>query len=241
MTRELYLEDAYRITVGANVVAIDERGIVLDQTPYYATGGGQPGDRGHLVTADERSVAIGVAIRDKATRDVIHVPAEGEASPLVVGDRVTALIDWDNRHRLMRVHTCLHLLCSLVPYPVTGGSVRPDSGRLDFDIPDPILTKDELTERLNELIARDAPIEVETITEDELRASPQLVRTLEVGPPVLGGRVRLINIRGIDRQPCGGSHLRRTGEVGRAVVARIEKKGRQNRRVEIALVDPAAA
>jgi misacylated tRNA(Ala) deacylase len=137
----------------------------------------------------------------------------------------------------MRCHTCLHLLCALVPYPVTGGSVRAGSGRLDFDVPQPILDKEALGEQLNALIARNAAVTTEYISEAQLRARPELVRTLEVGPPARDGQVRLVRIEGVDLQPCGGSHLRSTGEVGRARVTRIEKKGRQNRRIEVAIED----
>lgn len=240
MTIELYLNDPYLRVCEATVLGVDERGIRLDQTPFYATGGGQPGDRGVLRTGAGTEIPIAVAVRDRTTREVLHVPAEGAAVALVPGDRVSAEIDWDLRYRHMRVHTCLHLLCALLPYPVTGGSVRAGSGRLDFDIPEPIVDKDALTAQLNALIARDAPVRVETISEGELRASPELVRTLEVGPPVVDGRVRVIDIEGIDRQPCGGSHLGRTGEIGQARVAKIEKKGRINRRIEIALDAPPA-
>ncbi len=234
MASELYLDDAYTRSCEATVTAVDAQGIRLDRTPFYATGGGQPGDRGILRTATGKEIPITVAVRDRTTRDVIHVPAEG-APALAPGDRVSAEIDWDERYLLMRVHTCLHLLCALLPYPVTGGSVRAGSGRLDFDIPEPSLNKETLTEQLNALIARDAPVRIESVSEQALQASPELVRTLEVGPPVVDGAVRIVHIVGIDRQPCGGSHLRSTREVGRARVTRIEKKGRQNRRIEIAL------
>jgi misacylated tRNA(Ala) deacylase len=237
MTIELYANDSYLRSASARVLAIDERGIVLDRTPFYALGGGQPGDRGVLRTEGGQEVAIASAVRDRESRDVLHVPAGSAETPLRVDDVVTAEIDWTLRYRHMRVHTCLHLLCSLLPYPVTGGSVRSDGGRLDFDIPEPILDREELTERLQALVDRNAPVRIESIGEDELRATPELVRTLQVGPPVVSGRVRVVHIEGIDRQPCGGSHLARTGEVGRVRVAKIEKKGRQNRRVEVALLD----
>jgi misacylated tRNA(Ala) deacylase len=165
------------------------------------------------------------------------VPAEGSAVDLRTGDTVTATIEWDLRYAHMRCHTCLHLLCALIPFPVTGGSVRAGSGRLDFDIPQPILDKEELTAKLNELIARNAPVSFEYISEEELRGKPELVRTLEVGPPARGGKIRLVRIEGIDLQPCGGSHLRSTSEIGRARVVKMEKKGRQNRRVEVAIED----
>ena len=237
MTTELYLDDAYLRACESRVTQIDARGIQLDRTPFYTLGGGQPGDRGELALPDGRRVEIAAAIRDRDTGEILHVPADASAVSLRAGDVVTASIDWNTRHAHMRCHTCLHLLCALIPFPVTGGSVRAGSGRLDFDIPQPILDKDELTGQLNELIARNAPVSFQFIGEDELRARPELVRTLEVGPPARNGKVRLVHIEGIDLQPCGGSHLRATGEIGRARVAKMEKKGRQNRRVEIAIED----
>ena len=235
MTTELYLDDAYLRTSESRVTRVDARGIQLDCTPFYTLGGGQPGDRGALVLPDGRRIQIATAVRDRETGEILHVPVESSEVSLQAGDVVTASIDWGLRHAHMRCHTCLHLLCALIPFPVTGGSVRAGSGRLDFDIPQPILDKDELTARLNELIARNAPVSFQFIGEDELRARPELVRTLEVGPPARNGKVRLVHIEGIDLQPCGGSHLRATGEIGRARVVKMEKKGRQNRRVEIVI------
>ena len=237
MTVELYLEDAYLESCEAAVTGVDARGIQLSRTPFYAQGGGQPGDRGVLRLSDGRRIEIATTLRDRETGEIIHVPAEGTASRIEPGMTVTAEIDWSLRYAHMRCHTCLHLLCALVPYPVTGGSVRAGSGRLDFDIPQPILDKEALTEALNELITRNAPITTEFIAEEALRARPELVRTLEVGPPAREGRVRLVRIDGIDLQPCGGSHLRATGEVGRARVVKMEKKGRQNRRIEVVIED----
>lgn len=237
MTIELYLDDAYLKACKAEVTRIDERGIQLTRTPFYAQGGGQPGDRGSLMLPDGQRIDIVTTVRDRLTGEIIHVPAEGGAARIEPGTTVTAEIDWSLRYAHMRCHTCLHLLCALVPYPVTGGSVRAGSGRLDFDIPQPILDKEALTEALNALITRNAPITTEFIGEEALRARPELVRTLEVGPPAREGRVRLVRIDGIDLQPCGGSHLRATGEVGRARVVKMEKKGRQNRRIEVAIED----
>jgi misacylated tRNA(Ala) deacylase len=235
MTTELYLEDAYLRTSDSVITRVDERGIQLDRTPFYALGGGQPGDRGAIVLADGRRVEIATTVRDRDTGEILHVPAEGSAVEVSAGGTVTATIDWDLRYAHMRCHTCLHLLCALIPFPVTGGSVRAGTGRLDFDVPQPILDKEELTAKLNELIVRNAPLSFEFISEERLRAQPELVRTLQVGPPARDGKVRLVRIEGIDLQPCGGSHLRSTGEVGRARVVRIEKKGKQNRRVEVAI------
>lgn len=233
MAIELYTSDSYLRSAEATVVAVTAEAVVLDRTPFYATGGGQPGDRGVIRTADGREVPVTVAVRDRESREVLHLAAVDDLRGLHPGERVVAEIDWALRYRHMRVHTCLHLLCSLLPYPVTGGSVRADGGRLDFDIPEPVLDRIALGEALAALIVRDAPVRIESISEDELRAAPELVRTLQVGPPAMGGRIRVVHIEGIDRQPCGGSHLTRTGEIGGARVERIEKKGRQNRRVEI--------
>jgi len=236
-TVELYLEDAYMRSCDTRVSGVDVRGIQLERTPFYAQGGGQPGDRGALVLRDGRRIEIVTTLRDRDTGQVIHVPAAGVEATLI-GEQVEAVIDWDLRYAHMRCHTCLHLLCALVPYPVTGGSVRAGSGRLDFDVPQPTLDKEALTQQLNELIGRNAPLGTQTISEAELRARPELVRTIEVGPPAREGRVRLVRIEGIDLQPCGGSHLRSTGEIGRARIVKLEKKGRQNRRVEVAIEGP---
>jgi misacylated tRNA(Ala) deacylase len=235
ITVELYLEDPYLRSCDARVSRVDERGIQLERTPFYAQGGGQPGDRGVLALRDGRRIEIATTVRDRDTGEIIHVPAAAAQLDLEPDEQVEATIDWDLRYAHMRCHTCLHLLCALIPYPVTGGSVRAGSGRLDFDIPQSILDKEALTQQLNELIARNAPVGTETISEQELRARPELVRTLQVGPPARDGRVRLVRIEGIDLQPCGGSHLRSTGEIGRAWVVKLEKKGRQNRRVEVAI------
>jgi misacylated tRNA(Ala) deacylase len=218
------------------VVKIDARGIQLDRTPFYAAGGGQPGDRGYLETANGR-IQIATTTRDRVEGAIFHVPEAGGGNPfqLALGDELEARIDWDLRYRHMRCHSCLHLLCSVIPYPVTGGSVRADSGRLDFDIPDPILDKAELTQRLQQAIDLARPVKFLFLTPEEVRARPELVRTLQVAPPMDGERVRLVEIEGIDLQACGGSHVRNTREIGRAWISRIEKKGKLNRRVEIAL------
>ena len=169
---------------------------------------------------------------DRAT--IIHQPAPGSQPPRV-GDEVTALLDWDRRLRLMRVHTALHLLSVVLSYPVTGGAIGDGDGRLDFDLPDAGLEKAELTAKLQDLIDRDAPVSFRWITDAELDANPGLVKTMSVKPPRGSGRVRLVEIEGIDLQPCGGTHVARTGEIGQATVTDIEKKGRQNRRVRIKL------
>jgi misacylated tRNA(Ala) deacylase len=232
-TEELFREDAYRQTCEARVAAVNHLGgIIVDRTVFYPTGGGQPGDSGTIEGVDA-AVAIATTLYDKESGEIVHVPAEpGSLEP---GQDVACVLDWPRRHLHMRVHSCLHLLCALLPYPVTGGAIGQGEGRLDFDIPEAGLDKEALTEELNALIARDAAIGTVWISEEELDARPELVRTMAVQPPRGSGRVRLIEIEGIDLQPCGGTHVARTGEIGTATVTKIEKKGAQNRRVRIVL------
>ncbi|MEZ5856955.1 MAG: alanyl-tRNA editing protein [Hyphomicrobiaceae bacterium] len=238
MTEQLYRADAYARDCEAKVVAVNERGgIVLDRTPFYAAGGGQPGDRGVIRFAGGEC-PIATTVYDQADKSVIvHVAAEGAARP-GIGDTVTAVLDWDQRHKHMRMHTALHLLCSLVKYPVTGGQIGAEEGRLDFDIADAsAIDKDQLTEALNALVAADHPVTERWITDAELEANPGLVRTMAVKPPMGSGKVRLVAIGvdgAVDLQPCGGTHVRTTGEIGRVAVTKIEKKGKANRRVRVA-------
>ncbi len=233
MTEPLFRADAYLREATANVLFADERGIALDRTVFYAQGGGQPGDRGAVRLADGREIPIVNAAYDADRKTILHKAAEGAALPKA-GDAVTARIDWDARFARMRAHTALHLLSVVLPYPVTGGSVGDAEGRLDFDCDQP-LDKAEVEARLNELIAKDAAVTDLWITDAELEANPGLVKTMSVKPPMGTGRVRLVSIAGLDLQPCGGTHVRHTGEIGRATVTQIEKKGRLNRRVRIAL------
>ena len=229
----LFREDAYLTSTPATVVGISEKGgIVVGRTCFYATSGGQPGDSGMLVTpAGEFPLATAV-YNDPLKTEIAHVPAEGVALP-VVGDDITLRIDWGPRYRRMRMHTALHLLSAVLPYPVTGGAVNEDDSRLDFDIPEAGLDKDEITEKVNQMIKTDAEVRSRWITDEELEANPALVKTMAVKPPMGTGRVRLIEIVGLDLQPCGGTHVRRTGEIGAVRVTTIEKKGKQNRRVRI--------
>ncbi|HEX3862671.1 MAG TPA: alanyl-tRNA editing protein [Stellaceae bacterium] len=230
MTELVFRDDSYVRSCTAHVVAVDERGIRLDRTVFYPTGGGQPGDSGLLRLASGATVAIAEAIKGDTLDEVIHVPAPASALPQS-GAEVTAEIDWERRHRLMRMHTCLHLLCAVVPGSVTGGQVSDGRGRLDFDVPGSSLDKEAITARLNELIAAGHPAEPRWISDDELAAHPELVRTMSVKPPVGSGRVRLMEITGVDLQPCGGTHIRNTAEIGPVTITKIENKGRQNRRI----------
>ena len=234
MTEEVFRQDAYAKSCRARVTAVDEAGVRLDRTVFYPLGGGQPGDTGELVLDDGIAIRIADTRKGETPGEIVHVP-EGRVDPALAGAAVTARIDWDRRLRLMRMHTCLHLLCSLVAAPVTGGSVRDGSGRLDFDLPESTLDKQDLTERLNRLVAEDHKVSPRWIGEEELDANPSLVRTMSVAPPRGQGRVRVLDIEGVDLQPCGGTHVASSGEIGRVRVTKIEKKGRQNRRVTVAL------
>lgn len=237
-TLKRFDEDAYRATCDATVVAVHPEGIELDATVFYARSGGQAGDTGTLVLADGQTIAIADTVYSADRQTVLHVPADSAHLTLLpAGTPVTATIDWDRRHRLMRLHTCLHLLGSLIPVPVTGCGISPDAGRIDFDLPESTLDRDTLTTQLNELIGRNTPVRIDLITPEELAAQPELVRTIGAAPPAGASAIRIIHIDGIDRQPCGGTHVRATGEIGRVVVTKIEKKSRQNRRVAVAFAD----
>jgi misacylated tRNA(Ala) deacylase len=235
MTELVFRGDAYVQSCEARLVAIDERGIRLDRTVFYPTGGGQPGDIGVLRLTDGTTIAITDTVKGDAADEVIHVPAAGAGLP-EIGAAVTAEIDWERRHRLMRMHTCLHLLCAVVPGAVTGGSVGDGRGRLDFDVPGAGLDKDAITAGLNKLIAEGHAVAPRWIDDAELEARPELVRTMSVKPPTGAGKVRLLEIAGVDLQPCGGTHVRNTAEIGPVEITKIENKGRQNRRINVAFV-----
>ena len=230
MTEELFREDAYLKSCEATVTALTDAGIELDRTVFYPTGGGQPGDVGTLHT-DNGNIAIVEAQKGQGVGSVIHVPGDGAPLPNV-GDKVNAEIDWDRRHKHMRMHTALHLLCALVDGQITGAQVGETKSRIDFNIsesPD----KAVLGEALNALIAQDHPVTHSWITDDDLDAQPDLVRSMSVAPPRGSGRVRTINIDGVDLQPCGGTHVKATGELGAMRIGKIENKGKQNRRINI--------
>lgn len=238
-TDALFRDDAYAQTCTATVLAQQTletpagavTGLVLDRTVFYVEGGGQPGDSGTL-DWDGGSVAVTTVVKDRVSGDWVHVPEAGASLP-PVGTAVTCRIDWDRRHRHMRLHTCLHLLCALIDAPVTGGSVAAGRARLDFDL-DSAPDKDDLTARLNALIAADHPVTAAWISGEELQANPEIVRTMSVKPPVTPDGVRVIRIGdAVDFQPCGGTHVRATGEIGPVRVAKMEKKGRLNRRITV--------
>jgi misacylated tRNA(Ala) deacylase len=237
MTTELlFRDDAYLKDCTATVLSATPEGIELDRTVFYYESGGQPGDSGRLTLADGSEVAIVDTRKGEVPGSVRHIPAPGSALP-APGSRVTAAIDWARRHRHMRMHSCLHLLCALVQGDVTGGAVGDGKGRLDFNLPDGPPDRDWLTGELNRLVAEDHSITPRWITDQELAANPGLVRTMSVKPPSGAGRVRLLEIAGVDLQPCGGTHVARTGEIGRVEVGKIENKGKMNRRINIRLVE----
>jgi len=236
MTEELFRQDAYQKTCEATVIATGPEGIRLDRTVFYPMGGGQPGDTGRLIGANGDAMTIIDTRKAPEGTGILHVLEDGATHP-AVGTTITAEIDWDRRHRLMRMHTCLHLLCSLVAGGVTGGNVGDGKGRLDFDLPEKTVDKDTLTEALNALIAKDAPVAARWITEAALDTQPDLVRTMSVQPPRGAGTIRLMEIDGIDLQPCGGTHVARTGEIGPVLVTKIEKKGKHNRRINLAFAE----
>jgi misacylated tRNA(Ala) deacylase len=235
-TELAYRDDAYAREIAAHVVSAAPEGVVLDRTVFYARAGGQPGDAGMLRWAGGE-MAVSEAVKGPDDT-VLHVPAPGAALP-PAGTEVTAALDWDRRHRLMRMHTSLHLLCSLIQGAgVTGGQIGVEKSRLDFDLPEPP-TKESLTEKLNALVAANLAVTDNWISDAELDANPGMVRTLSVQPPRGTGRIRLVRIGGdgapVDLQPCGGTHVRATGEIGRVEVTKIENKGKANRRVTLVL------
>jgi len=238
MTTPLFRDDAYLRTCESTVARVNERGgIILDRTVFYATGGGQPGDIGALELEDGNRIAIATTVYDEDKSTIVHVPAEGQTLP-AIGTPVTAHVDWPRRYRLMRMHTALHLLSVALPFPVTGGQIGDPEGRLDFDMGDETIDREDLLAKLNELAAGDHDVTTEWITDEELDANPGLVKTMSVKPPRGSGRVRLVRIGGgIDLQPCGGTHVSRTSEIGPLDLGKIEKKGKLNRRVRIRLMD----
>lgn len=236
MTEEMFREDATLRQMAATVQAVDAEGVVLDRTVSYPMGGGQPGDTGTLRLANGGAVQVTDTVYGTDGR-IRHVVAADAAGALLPGTQVIGLLDWDRRYRHMRLHTCLHVLCGLVPGAVTGGNISDGKARLDFNLPEATLDKADLTERLNAVVSEDRPVRHFWISDDELAARPELVRTMSVKPPTGSGRVRVVQIDGIDLQPCGGTHVAGTAEIGAVRVTKIEKKGRMNRRVNIVLAD----
>jgi len=238
MTDEIFRSDSYIKECTATVLAVDGQGIVLNRTVFYPQGGGQAGDSGVLVLADGSEVAIADTRKRKdeegrPTHQICHVPADGQQQASMTGDAVTARIAWERRHKLMRFHTATHLLCNLVPQLVNGCSITPDYARLDFNMTDP-LDKEMLTQGIAALVAAEHPVVVGSISDEELDANPALVKSMSVQPPRGTGRIRTIRIGGeqaVDFQPCGGTHVANSAEIGKVVVTKLEKKSATTRRV----------
>jgi len=235
-TELLFRDDAYLKTATARVVAVHERGVELDRTIFYPQGGGQAGDTGVLVRASGERIAVGDTRKGEAFDSVVHVLAPDAPRP-EIGEDLTLELDWARRHALMRLHTALHVMSCVVVAPVTGGNIAPDKARLDFDIDMSLLDAERIARETNALIARGIATETVWITDAEMDARPELVKTMSVQPPRGAGRVRLLRIPGIDLQPCGGTHVRNIAEIGAIRVLKIRSEGKRNRRVEIALAD----
>ena len=233
MTDELFRRDSYLKECDAAVVAAEGRSVVLDRTVFYPLGGGQPGDTGSMTWASGNAAIVDTRYGD--TGEILHVLADDGPAPSL-GETVHVELDWDRRYRHMRMHTAMHLLGAVLRYGVTGGNISADKSRLDFDMEDTV-DKEAVSDALLALVAEDRPIRCRWISEAELDANPELVRTMSVQPPRGKGAVRLLEIEGVDLQPCGGTHLKSTAEVGKVRIGKVEKKGRRNRRVNIHLDD----
>ena len=231
VTEPLFQQDAYLRNCDARVVELLPGGVVLDRTVFYPLGGGQPGDTGLLRAGDGREWRVLDSRKGEDGR-ILHQLA-GDVAPPAIGEGLEALLDWGRRHAHMRMHSCLHLLGAVLRYGVTGGQITAERGRLDFDTQEEI-DKDRVTEAVNALISADHPVQSKWITDEELDRQPQLVRTMSVQPPRGAGRIRLLEIPGVDLQPCGGTHVRATGEIGPIAVTKVENKGRHNKRVYVA-------
>ncbi|MGB0552479.1 MAG: alanyl-tRNA editing protein [Alphaproteobacteria bacterium] len=237
LTEEVFRSDSYLKECEATVVSINELGgIVLNRTNFYPTGGGQPGDTGILRLADGCEITIATTVKGKGDENVVHVPTEGQTAPSP-GSQVTAVVDWDRRYLHMQMHTALHLVCSVVPAGVTGNQIGAEKSRMDFDMGDEKLDKEEIAASVNALIDADHPTHIDYITDEELDAQPEIIPTMSVAPPRGTGRIRLLKIGEIDLQPCGGTHVSRTGEISHIRITKIESKGKRNRRVSIAFAD----
>lgn len=232
MVEELFRQDAYLKEADATVTALEERGLRLDRSIFYPTGGGQPGDTGLLRWDSGEARVVDTVKADGG--DVLHVLAPESPRP-AVGTKIHATLDWDRRLRHMRMHTALHVMSAVIKGNVTGGQVGADRSRLDFNLEGDVPAKEWVTEEINKLIALDRPVTPQWITDDELVARPELVKTMSVRPPMGAGRVRLLSIEGIDLQACGGTHVARTSEIGRVECIKIENKGKMNRRFIISL------
>ena len=237
MTEKVFYQDSYQKALTSEVVEVLEDGLLLAATIFYPLGGGQPGDLGVLTVNGSEYTVVDTRYADDG-HNIVHYLESADLSGIKVGDLVAMQIDWERRHRLMRMHTSMHLLCSLITAQATGGSVGETSSRLDFDLQGQVIDKEQLTIELNALVARALPIAIGAITDAELDQNPELVRTMSVQPPRGHGTVRTISIEDTDFQPCGGTHVRNTAEIGELLITGLKNKGKQNKRISMALVTP---
>lgn len=236
MTIELFRQDSYLKFCQAKVAAVYPNALSVDQTVFYPLGGGQPGDVGVLSRETGKPLDILDCYKERDSDALLHIVKEGSVMPKP-GETVTLTLNWQRRYRLMRMHSCMHMLCVAVPAPVTGGSISDGSGRLDFDLPDPP-AKEALEQRLNEIIQGNHPMTLSWITDQEMQQQPELIRTMSVQPPMGSGKnIRLVKFGDADLQPCGGTHVANSGEIGQVRVQSIKNKGRQNRRITIVFAD----
>lgn len=237
MTKKAFYDDLYARELATKVSASRPGQVETEATIFYPMGGGQPGDTGYLSTGDGQQLRIMDTRYSEDRNHIVHFLEDTEAT-VDPGTEVTLTLDWERRHRHMRMHTCLHLMCSVITDPVTGGSVGESQSRLDFDAQSEMMDKETLTARLNALIQQGIPVNVESITDEQLDTNPDLVRTMSVQPPRGSGTIRMIRVEGVDYQPCGGTHVTNTREIGEVVVSKIKSKGKQNKRVTVELVSP---
>ena len=238
MTEKVFYQDSYQKTHSSEVIKLRDDGVILASTIFYPLGGGQPGDIG-ILTINGHDYPVIDTCYDEDRKSIIHFMDEhSDMSAIRQGDQVDMAIDWERRHRLMRMHTSMHLVCSLITAQATGGSVGERESRLDFDLQGQVIDKEQLTIDLNELVAREIPVNIGSISDAELDQNPDLVRTMSVQPPRGQGSVRTISIEDVDYQPCGGTHVRNTAEIGELLITKLKNKGRQNKRLSIALVNP---
>jgi misacylated tRNA(Ala) deacylase len=237
MTEKAFYQDSYRKTHHGEVVDVVEGGVILSSTIFYPLGGGQPGDTGRLTIGGRDYRVVDTRYAEDRER-IVHYLEDGVTDGIEAGAAVDMEIDWERRHRLMRMHTSMHLICSLIDAPATGGAVGETESRIDFDLQGKPVDKEQLTAALNALVEKSLPVSIGSITDDELDSNPSLVRTMSVQPPRGQGTVRTITIENTDYQPCGGTHVRNTSEIGELLVTGLKNKGRQNKRISIALVNP---
>ncbi|MEM7563214.1 MAG: alanyl-tRNA editing protein [Pseudomonadota bacterium] len=237
MTEKVFYQDSYQKTHQSEVVDVEDGAVILAATIFYPLGGGQPGDTGKLMIGGREFTVADTRFGDDRIR-ILHILEDADTSSIKPGDNVEMTIDWQRRHRLMRMHTSMHLVCSLITAQATGGSVGETASRLDFDLQGQVVDKDQLTADLNLLVQRGLPVEIGSITDEELDQNPELVRTMSVQPPRGAGTVRTISIEQTDYQPCGGTHVKNTSEIGELVVSSIKNKGKQNKRINLSLVNP---